>query len=298
MLENRLLNLKEREFMMKKLILLAIGVILLSALPTFAQDPGAPDSVILDTTYAQVDTINGATRYIHVYFLTDDSIMFVNLPITWTSSDGLIFPGHSVWRVPFTQWDDVYDTLLIAERLLRQVCFADLAGPDNPPLFTNGQRLWALDLRFVAMPGADTQFVKVDTVTDPINGKVEFANIEITFRPKVKGGYFRYGSTATGVDQPEVLPLVFVLNQNYPNPFNPETNIEYSVPTAGNVNIDVYNVLGQRVKTLVSEYKSVGNFSVRWDGSNYNGQMVPSGVYFYRMVTEGFSQTNKMIMLR
>jgi len=283
---------------MKKLLFLALGIILLSALPTFAQDPGAPDSVILDTAYAQVDQVNGATRYIHVNFVTDDTIMFVNLPITWTSPDGLVFPGRSVWRVPFTQWDDVYDTLLIAQRLLRQVCFCDLSGEDNPPLFTGGVRLWALDLRFVAMPGADTQFVRIDTVTDPINGKVEFANIDITFKPKVKRGYFRYGSTAAIGDQPEALPTSYVLEQNYPNPFNPETNIGYSVPTSGNVSLDVFNLLGQKVKTLVSDYKSVGAYSVRWDGTNYNGQVVPSGVYFYRMVAEGFTKTNKMIMLR
>jgi hypothetical protein len=282
---------------MKKLVFLALGVILLSALPTFAQDPGAPDSVILDTAYAPVDNVNGATRYIHVYFVADDTIMFVNLPITWTSPDGLVYPGHNVWRTPFTQWDDVYDSLLIAQRLLRIVCFADIGGADNPPLYSPGTRLWGLDLRFIALPTATAQFVKVDTVTDPINGKVEFANIDITFKPKVKWGYFRYGSV--GVDnEPTTMPIAYVLEQNYPNPFNPETNIKFSVPTEGNVTVEVFNLLGQKVRTLVSDYKAVGTYTVLWDGTNTNGQMVPSGVYFYKMMAPGFTQTNKMIMLR
>jgi hypothetical protein len=296
MLEDRLVNFKKKEFTMKKLILLVLGLILLSALPTFAQDPGAPDSIIIDTSAAPRDTINYTTRYLHIYFVTDDSIMFVNLPIHWNSPDGQIFPGRSVWRVPFTQWDDVYDTLLVAERLLRQVLFADLGGEDNPPLFTNGTRLWGLDLRFLATPSAIDQCIWVDTVTDPINGKVEMANIEITFRPKIKRGYFRYGPV--GIEDSPILPSAIALNQNYPNPFNPQTNIEFSLPTPGNVSLEVFNLLGQKVKTLVSEYKQAGNYSVVWDGTNQNGTAVPSGVYFYRMVTEGFSQTNKMIMLR
>ncbi|NLI16700.1 MAG: T9SS type A sorting domain-containing protein [candidate division Zixibacteria bacterium] len=282
---------------MKKLTFLAIGIMLLMALPAFAQDPGSPDSIIIDTTYAPWDTVNYTTRYVHVYFVTDDSIMFLNLPITWTSPDGQVFPGRSVWRAPFTGWDDCWDTLLIEQRLLRQVCWADLGGEDNPPLFTNGIRLWGLDLRFVATPSAVPQFVFVDTCTDPINGKVEMANVDITFRPKIKGGYFRYGSIGIDDNTP-VLPSAIALNQNYPNPFNPETNIEFALPKGGNVSIEVFNVLGQKVKTLISEYKDAGTYSVRWDGTNNNGMAVPSGVYFYRMVTEGFSQTNKMIMLR
>jgi hypothetical protein len=297
MLEDRNLNLNKKESTMKKLTFLAIGIMLLMALPAFAQDPGAPDSIIIDTTYAPVDTINYTTRYVHIYFVTDDSIMFVNLPITWGSPDGQVFPGRSVWRVPFTQWDDVYDTLLVAERLLRQVLFCDLGGEDNPPLFTNGTRLWGLDLRFLATPSAAPQCFWIDTCTDAINGKVEMANIDITFRPKIKRGYMRYGPADVDDNTP-VLPSAIALKQNYPNPFNPETNIEFALPEAGNVSVEVFNVLGQKVKTLVSEYKDAGTYSVRWDGTNTNGMAVPSGVYFYRMVTEGFSQTNKMIMLR
>jgi hypothetical protein len=297
MLEDRNLNLNKKESTMKKLTFLAIGIMLLMALPAFAQDPGSPDSIIIDTTYAPWDTVNYTTRYVHVYFVTDDSIMFLNLPITWTSPDGQVFPGRSVWRAPFTEWDDCWDTLLIEQRLLRQVCWADLGGEDNPPLFTNGIRLWGLDLRFVATPSAVPQFVFVDTCTDPINGKVEMANVDITFRPKIKRGYMRYGPADVDDNTP-VLPSAIALKQNYPNPFNPETNIEFALPKGGNVSIEVFNVLGQKVKTLISEYKDAGTYSVRWDGTNNNGMAVPSGVYFYRMVTEGFSQTNKMIMLR
>jgi hypothetical protein len=281
---------------MKRLILGMLIIVLAGTCPLLAQDPGAPDSIIIDEVSVAPDTGSYLTRYIHVYFITDDTILFVNLPITWQSRDGQIFPGRSVWRFPFTQWDEIFDTLLISERLLRQVLYSDLGGANNPPLFTNGQRLWGLDLRFIVTPNAVPQCVWIDTVTDAINGKVEMANIDFTFKPKIRRGCLRYA--ALELDETGVLPQAFLLNQNYPNPFNPETNIEYSVATEGDVTIDVFNVLGQKVKTLVSEYKSAGTYSVRWDGTNHNGENVPSGVYFYRMVTEGFSQTNKMIMLR
>ncbi len=284
---------------MKRLVFVAAGLVLLMAFGAFAQDPGIRDTVIIDTI--NVDLLpGGGTRYVHVYFVTDDSIMFVNLPITWTSPDNLIIPGHTVWREVFTQWDDHFDTLLVAQRLLRHVAWADIGGSDNPPLLTNGQRLWGMDLRFVIFPGAVPQFVWVDTTRDPINGSIDFGgpNGNWSFRPVVKKGYLRYGG-ATGIgDTPTALPTEIALMQNYPNPFNPETNIEFRLPSATNVTLEVYNLLGQKVKTLVSDYREAGYHTVRWNGTNDSGDLVPSGVYFYRMTAGDFVKTNKMIMLR
>ncbi len=284
---------------MRKWYSIILAIVLAAAAIADAQDPGARDSLIIDTV--NVDLLpGGGTRYIHVYFVTDDSIMFVNLPITWTSPDNLIIPGHTVWREVFNQWDERYDTLLVAERLLRQVAFADVGGADNPPLLTAGQRLWGMDLRFVIFPGATPQFVWVDTVRDPRNGTVGFGGPrgDYDFVPALKRGFLRYGG-ATGIgDTPTALPTEIALMQNYPNPFNPETNIEFRLPSATNVTLEVYNLLGQKVKTLVSDYREAGYHTVRWNGTNDSGDLVPSGVYFYRMTAGDFVKTNKMIMLR
>jgi hypothetical protein len=97
-------------------------------------------------------------------------------------------------------------------------------------------------------------------------------------------------SLANGVDG---LPESFDLAQNYPNPFNPSTQISYSLPQAGNVQISVFNVLGQKVATLVDGQKAAGVHVVEFDGSAH-----ASGMYFYRIDTENFSETKKMVMLK
>jgi hypothetical protein len=283
---------------MKRLIATVAGILLFAAVSAFATDPGLQDSVIIDTLNVPYNS-QGASGIVKVWFRTDDSVMTVNLPITWTSPDGLVFPGRTVWRETFTEWSDVFDTLLVAERLLRQVAFAQTGTGDSlvPPLQTNYVRLRAMDLRFVAAPNAAPQFVIVDTVYDPRNMSVQFGGPRGDW-DLTPGGYFRYGTTGIGDGQSASLPTEFGLKQNYPNPFNPETNIQFMVPKASNVSIEIFNILGQRVKSLVSESKEAGVYSVRWDGANEDGQNVPSGVYFYKMVAGDFAQTNKMIMLR
>lgn len=104
-----------------------------------------------------------------------------------------------------------------------------------------------------------------------------------------------------GVDQS--LPATFMLKQNYPNPFNPTTRIEFSVTAADggglkNVSLDIYNVLGQKVKTLVNTKMSVGDYTVEWDATTDAGTRVSSGVYLYRLQVDTQSQTRKMMFLK
>ena len=89
------------------------------------------------------------------------------------------------------------------------------------------------------------------------------------------------------------------LSQNYPNPFNPQTTIAFSMKDRARVKIDVYNVAGQLVKTLLDETRAAGSYTdIRWDGTNGANQPVSSGVYFYKLVTNNFSQTKKMVLLK
>jgi fibronectin type 3 domain-containing protein len=94
------------------------------------------------------------------------------------------------------------------------------------------------------------------------------------------------------------MPKRYALNQNRPNPFNPVTEIQFAIPEAGNVRLEVYNLQGQLVKTLVNEARPVGFYSVTWDGTNNNGAQVASGVYFYRIDCNDFGETKKMIILK
>lgn len=90
----------------------------------------------------------------------------------------------------------------------------------------------------------------------------------------------------------------FRLEQNFPNPFNTYTNINYSLKQSGNVRIDVFDLLGNKISTLISEYQNPGSYSVRWDGKSDNEMEASSGIYVLRLMTDASNETKKMIMLR
>ncbi len=91
----------------------------------------------------------------------------------------------------------------------------------------------------------------------------------------------------------------YKLKQNYPNPFNPSTKIEYELKEAGNVNLAIYNLLGQKIRTLLhNEYTTILINLEEWDGTDDNGNIVPAGIYFYRIKCDEYTQTKKMIFLR
>ncbi|MBC8214633.1 MAG: PKD domain-containing protein, partial [Candidatus Marinimicrobia bacterium] len=94
------------------------------------------------------------------------------------------------------------------------------------------------------------------------------------------------------------IPAEFGLNQNYPNPFNPTTTISFDIPELSDVRIDIYNVLGQKVKTLVDANYQPGYHSVQWDGYNDRGQSEVSGIYIYTISADGYRETHKMLMIK
>ncbi len=95
-----------------------------------------------------------------------------------------------------------------------------------------------------------------------------------------------------------MMPKEFQLSQNYPNPFNPTTTIEFALPIDTDVRLEVYNILGQRVATLINERLGAGYHSILWDGRNASGEEVASGVYFYRIITDKFIKSKKMVVLK
>ncbi len=106
---------------------------------------------------------------------------------------------------------------------------------------------------------------------------------------------FTFGDVAT---DPEDVNLVTELKGNYPNPFNPTTHINFSLKKAGKVELVIYNINGQKVRTLVDGEMAADNHSVKWNGRDDRGNSVSSGTYFYRLQTSETSQTRKMLMLK
>ncbi len=95
-----------------------------------------------------------------------------------------------------------------------------------------------------------------------------------------------------------IIPSEFALGQNYPNPFNPTTRIDFSLPSSGQVTIEIFNILGEKVKTIVNSQMGAGNHTVEWNSTGGDGNHVSSGIYFYRLTTGDFIQTKKMILLK
>jgi hypothetical protein len=104
--------------------------------------------------------------------------------------------------------------------------------------------------------------------------------------------------TNSNITEVEKLPKANSLKQNFPNPFNPTTTIKFGLRSKSNVSIKIYDVAGRLVKTLVNETRDAGRYEVTWDGTNNHNSTVASGVYFYKMNTNEFEQTKKMVLLR
>jgi hypothetical protein len=89
------------------------------------------------------------------------------------------------------------------------------------------------------------------------------------------------------------LPINYSLFQNYPNPFNPRTTIKFALSKPGNVSLNIFDILGRGIATLVSRYLFAGTYSVQWDANKF-----PSGIYFYKLQTDLFSETKKLALLK
>jgi hypothetical protein len=99
----------------------------------------------------------------------------------------------------------------------------------------------------------------------------------------------------TAVEETEAVPASYSLSQNYPNPFNPETVISYQLPVSGKVRLSITDLLGREVALLVDEVQSAGTHSAKFSGTN---SAVSSGVYFYKIQTENFTQVKKMLLMK
>jgi hypothetical protein len=105
-------------------------------------------------------------------------------------------------------------------------------------------------------------------------------------------------TTATGIVDAGTPPAKFELAQNYPNPFNPSTIIRYELSKAARVQLVIYNLAGKKVRMLVEAHQEPGNKHVAWDGADEAGERVSSGIYIYRLETEGFTAARKLTVLK
>ena len=179
--------------------------------------------------------------------------------------------------------------LTFADTLAATVCipYAQALQQAGPEVGAGDLRAYAYDI--VGRQWGESTRIEVDTINKVI---------------RVRAGslfYFQLALRKISVEMPEFepsLPRCFALYQNYPNPFNQRTVIRYHVPERNVIQLRVYNISGQLVRTLVSEEKAAGCYSVQWDGRDSSGKAVASGVYLYRLEAEGFTQSKRLVILK
>lgn len=152
-------------------------------------------------------------------------------------------------------------------------------------------------------PGSGTVFGSVEVVNDTAlvsafyQDSLQNTARRDSFVLRADAVIFEQGGTVS-VAEPVFTPMEYSLSQNYPNPFNPTTQIQFTVPNDGLVDIRIYDMLGREVATLVKGEHKAGYYTVEWNGRNNFGTQVATGVYIYRMISGNFVQTKKMMMMK
>lgn len=183
--------------------------------------------------------------------------------------------------------------------------FSRLRRSDFRPPFNDGAE-WTFDVspgsgRVIVVTGLDRlphDMRGVMVLSD--GGVTELSeNCRIELRDDVVSGRLIIGTefylTGTVGD---ILPKRFALDQNFPNPFNPATTIRFALPSPQHVRLTVFNILGQKVKTIVDDDLQAGQYARTWDGDDHQGRPVASGIYLYRLDAGEYSRCRKMVLLK
>ncbi|MCK4224262.1 MAG: T9SS type A sorting domain-containing protein [candidate division Zixibacteria bacterium] len=179
------------------------------------------------------------------------------------------------------------------------------------PLGTQDQRWWEgsrILLATMTFKLEDTMTICLDTCWWPPKSHLAWSNRAASVKiPRPGTGdsssfevcFFRGPSDVREIQGSEdSRPSQFSLSQNYPNPFNPVTNFRFSLSKSAYVKIDIFNIVGQKVRTLVDEEMKPGVYVADWDGKDEKGNFVSSGIYFYRMQAGDFSDMKKMVLVK
>lgn len=284
---------------MKRNSLTLIFFLVLFCLTSFnfalAQDPGVPDTCRVDT----LQFVPASSQVIlNVNVWNDEELGAFTIPLT--------FPDT------LSTLDVVCDSVsFVGTRAASAPLKTDATSIDNPKHRLNLYAVWfgtgltagsGLVAKLYFSTGASWNpalKVPVDTTQWPASGGstsgISFVDVtgSVSWVPVFHKGALDVKEVSTPTK-----PTVFSLAQNFPNPFNPKTMIRFALPKDSWVKLEVYNILGQKVKTLVDENLTAGVKEVEWDGKDNKGLEVASGIYFYKIKADDFSDVKKMVMLK
>jgi hypothetical protein len=283
---------------MKRAIALTLVLLLLAMPAVFAKDVGNRDIFRIGEA-----SFSSPTEFtVPLNIVNDENLVALDIPLEFTKGvtlDKVTFENTNVsdFDVKMSSIDNSQNRVVIG-------LISMLNGPREGAFLKPAAR------------GENTVAVLHFTLDDATLDNVDFTaftttapahNLSYLYNEKVDGvpyvreisPEFTGSSVSLNSQSPgATLPTEFALEQNTPNPFNPTTMVSFSLPKAAHVNLTIYNVLGQQVKTLVDQDLPAGVQSVEWNGTDNSGRTVASGVYFYRINADQFSATKKMLMLK
>ncbi len=285
---------------MKAKFIIALIAVVLMAMPVFSQDAGEVDSMFLQASVTPDLVAGDSLLALDLYLWNDaNDLAGVSAGFTWDfpglklDSAALTTTGATAFNYPLQFY--YYKNSLDSSNAYRlfQLSATRLSG-DGLPQSSVAKHVATFYFHVEAMT-YQTDAITFDTI--------QFGGTYFQFTPLPGSAYFvAYRELAPIMDASDVdpsnnnLPKEFALNQNYPNPFNPATTVEYAVPIASHIDVSVFNVLGQKVTTLVNEDKAAGIYDVQWDTQKSNAA---SGIYFYRLTADDkVLDTKKMMLLK
>jgi hypothetical protein len=273
----------------------------LGELMEYVDDPDHPDSLLL--------FLPSPGKNVTVSVVADTLVVF-SAPENWSGydtlsvivSDGelsdttlIFFEVRPVNDVPFfVGLPDTVEIYLMEEKEINIGDFADDYDLEIP-----GDSLrWAVSVSDDTLKYVFDPETKDLTLTAPDYADVFTVTITVTddSGATAEGSFFVNVThdPALAIENLEVgIPSSYVLKQNYPNPFNPSTHIKFGLPQAGDVLVEIYNLLGQKIITLFDGYKAAGYHIVEFDASN-----LPTGMYFYRIQADKFNSVKKMMLIK
>jgi hypothetical protein len=282
---------------MKRTLTLAVLVaFLVPALVLAAPDPGAKDKI-----YFGSHEFEGAKLVVPVIVKNDEAITAVDIPLKFGEvGDGIVldrveFPeGSRVGRFDFQFYkeDNKAKTVLIGLVSSTSSLKDDMAAGDDAIAYlhftiTDDQlNEVTLDVDRTRAPQHTMLLIE--------NRVVEGGREVIDFEPEFTKFTIKLEKAAGGA----TLPKEYSLRGNYPNPFNAKTLISFALPQESKVTLDIYNILGQKVRTLVDGTLPAGYYNKEWDGTDVNGLGVSSGVYLYKLKADNFTRVNRMTFLK
>lgn len=305
--------------MKRTFVIVSIAVLILSSTAAHAAGNAQIDLRVVGDT---IDYLTGDPPTLDIWIANDVRCREFAFPIEFTSPSGIFWtfaaqpsgwgPGQYVTHVSGSRIDPPEDIFDFGQGIL----VVDSGVPAHlaiggAVMFSQGmaagplQQMLSIHIDIEGIPTTLSALcVNINSAAGPWT--FSFADLggyqmTTTFLDDNNYGIWCFPAWVPEVaaDEPDPrLPAVCRLGQNYPNPFNPSTVISFTMGRKGPVDISIFNVLGQYVKTLVSGEIEAGTHQVLWDGTDQDGVAVASGIYACRMVTRGNADTRKMTLVR